>query len=430
MTDLSILSKKDNKKLKNKELTKPNFWTEEEDRILKEKAEEFKYKNWNSIANFIPGRTSIQCSARYRRIRPGLIKGAWDKDEDNKLLSLYEKYGKNWAAISKEMPHRTGKQIRDRFLNSLDSKFERGKFTEEEDQAIIKYYKIYGNSWAKIAKKLKTRTGDMVKNRFYSSLKKTIFKNKNLLKRKRERQAHNKNKTKCEEVTSNDASIKNNLREQKNSTYTTQESLDKKETNKTKENLEKKELSNILEDIKESIQENDEINNQKNKMSNNVSTNVVSYDSNNYSIENNENKSNHLVIKNSPVNTSSDINENISSKNDENENENKIESNNNNMDFQLDENNKKNEIINYTEFNENFGINSDLFMELNDNINNNFIALNQKDEVDERLEKLKNFPKNEFEYKQNLKEQLDIISDLENLINQKLFSVQRELENN
>ena len=69
MNDLSILLKKDNKKLKNKELTKPNFWTEEEDKILKEKAKEFKYKNWNSIANFIPGRTSIQCSARYRRIR-------------------------------------------------------------------------------------------------------------------------------------------------------------------------------------------------------------------------------------------------------------------------------------------------------------------------------------------------------------------------
>ena len=430
MNELSILLKKDNKKLKNKELTKPNFWTEEEDKILKEKAKEFKYKNWNSIANFIPGRTSIQCSARYRRIRPGLIKGAWDKDEDNKLLSLYEKYGKNWAAISKEMPQRTGKQIRDRFLNSLDTKFERGKFTEEEDQTIIKYYKIYGNSWAKIAKKLKTRTGDMVKNRFYSSLKKTLFKNKSLLKRKRERQIHHKNKTKCEEVITTNAIVKNTLFEQKNSTDSTQESLDKKETKKTKENSEKKELSNILEDIKESIQENDEINNQKNKMCNNVSTNVVSYDSNNYSIENNENKSNHLVIKNSSVNTSSDINENISSKNDENENENKIENNNNNVDFQLDENNKKNEIINFPEFNDNFGINCDLFMELNDNINNNFNALNRKDEVDERLEKLKNFPKNEFEYKQNLKEQLDIISDLENIINQKLFSIQRELENN
>ena len=113
MNDSKKQQKKGNKKIKLKEIKKPNFWTEEEDKILKEKAKEFNYKNWNSIANFIPGRTSIQCSARYRRIRPGLIKGAWDKEEDKKLLLLYEKYGKNWAAISKEMTHRTGKQIRD-----------------------------------------------------------------------------------------------------------------------------------------------------------------------------------------------------------------------------------------------------------------------------------------------------------------------------
>ena len=87
------------------------------------------------------------------------------------------------------MPHRTGKQIRDRFINYFDTKYERGKFTKEEDNKIIYYYKIYGNSWAKIAKKIKTRTGDMVKNRFYSSLKNKINNNNNInllrIKRKR-----------------------------------------------------------------------------------------------------------------------------------------------------------------------------------------------------------------------------------------------------
>jgi hypothetical protein len=168
-----------------KETKKINFWTEEEDKILKEKAKEFNYKNWNSIAEFIPGKSAIQCSSRYRRIRPGLIKGGWKKEEDSKLLSLYEKYGKNWAAISKEMPHRTGKQIRDRFINSLDTRYKRGKFSEEEDKMILKYHKIYGNKWSKIAKKMKTRTGDMIKNRFYSSLKKEVINKKSLLKKKR-----------------------------------------------------------------------------------------------------------------------------------------------------------------------------------------------------------------------------------------------------
>jgi hypothetical protein len=189
MTDLLFSKTKDYKRNKNIEKKKVNFWTEEEDEILKEKAKEFNFKNWKLIANFIPGKNSIQCSARFRRIRPGLIKGAWGKEEDSKLISLYEKYGRNWAAISKEMPQRTGKQIRDRFLNSLDTRYKRGKFSEEEDKMILKYHKIYGNQWAKIAKKIKTRTGDMVKNRFYSSLNKDIKNNKSFLNKKRKKTA-------------------------------------------------------------------------------------------------------------------------------------------------------------------------------------------------------------------------------------------------
>ena len=38
-----ISSKKENKNHNNIEKQKPNFWTEEEDKILKEKAKEFNY---------------------------------------------------------------------------------------------------------------------------------------------------------------------------------------------------------------------------------------------------------------------------------------------------------------------------------------------------------------------------------------------------
>lgn len=148
---------------------KPSIWSKEEDDILIVKAKDFGYKNWASVASFIPGRSAIQCSARYKRIHPGLIKGAWNDEEDKELLRLYNYYGKN--CISKSMPQRTGKQIRDRFLNALDNKLKKEKFSFEENKKIIKWYKIFGNSWSKIAKKLKGRTGDMVKNRFYSSLK-------------------------------------------------------------------------------------------------------------------------------------------------------------------------------------------------------------------------------------------------------------------
>ena len=171
--------KKRKKQFKLKFIKKPMNWTESEDQILIEKAKENNYKNWAKIASFIKGRTAIQCSARYKRIKPGLIKGSWTQEEDNELLKLYKQYGKNWSDISKFMPYRTGKQIRDRFLNALDKNLNKEKFSQEEDEKIIKWYYVYGNSWCKIATKLKGRTGDMIKNRFYSSLKKIIEKNKN-----------------------------------------------------------------------------------------------------------------------------------------------------------------------------------------------------------------------------------------------------------
>ena len=161
-------------------------WTKEEDNILLKKAKEFNYKKWKEVANFLPGHSSIQCSARFRRIKKGIVKGNWKKQEDEKLLELYKIYGKNWSKISKEMKTRTGKQIRDRFLNSLDERIIKRKFNNDEDEKIIKLYKKYGNCWSFISKFLKGRTGDMVKNRFYSKLVKEIKKensisnNKNL----------------------------------------------------------------------------------------------------------------------------------------------------------------------------------------------------------------------------------------------------------
>ena len=418
-------SKKENKRQKIKEITKPSFWTKEEDDILMEKAEEYHYKNWNAIANFIPGRTSIQCSARYRRIRPGLIKGAWDKEEDAKLLMLYEKYGKNWAAISKEMPHRTGKQIRDRFLNSLDTKFERGKFTEEEDQIIIKYYKIYGNSWAKIAKKLKTRTGDMVKNRFYSSLKKNLLKNKNFLRRKRMNFSPNilKNKEiveKKEETQSNNIPSTENI-EKKDSTIIENDEDERKE--------EEKEMSDSTDNVKNKEPENMDKIQEKSEFDLNDNNNNFNVYSNDFEDKN----PNHIIIKNDPIKNPLAYSDNLNKMFEDNyENENGVKDNMNNYPlFNIDENIKKDEFNNEPDFNDNYNNNFDLYAIFGNNVNNNnFSTLSYRDEFTERLDKYKKCPKLELDYRQNLREQLGIIFNLENIINQKLFSVQRQLENN
>ena len=85
------------------------------------------------------------------------------------------------------MKTRTGKQIRDRFLNSLDERVIKRKFNNDEDEEILNLYKKYGNCWSLIAKNLKGRTGDMVKNRFYSKLIKFKDSKNNIIKIKEEK---------------------------------------------------------------------------------------------------------------------------------------------------------------------------------------------------------------------------------------------------
>ena len=199
---MSSVEKNRKPKKKHKKIKKVK-WTELEDKILLEKGKEYNCKNWRKIASFLPGHSSIQCSSRYKRIQPGLIKGTWKKEEDEKLLSLFNKYGKNWASISREMPWRTGKQIRDRYLNVLDSRLNKEKFTIEEDNKIIELYEKFGNSWSTIAKYLIGRTGDMVKNRFYSTLGKMII--------NKENQNFNSSQFLCKKHNKNDNTIEKSL---------------------------------------------------------------------------------------------------------------------------------------------------------------------------------------------------------------------------
>ena len=149
-----------------------NKFTKEEDLKLLRLVKKFKEKNWKKISSHFQNKNYIQCFSRFKRIRPGLRKGFWTKEEDQILLSFVEKYGRKWALIAKEFKTRNGKQIRDRFINILDPLLNRGPFSEFEDFTIIKLYNLYGSKWAKIAKECKTkRSPDLVKNRFYSHLK-------------------------------------------------------------------------------------------------------------------------------------------------------------------------------------------------------------------------------------------------------------------
>jgi len=76
--------------------------------------------------------------------------------------------------ISSLMDGRTGKQVRDRFLNKLRPNIRCGDWSQREDEILVSLCKEIGHRWSLIATHLPGRTEAQVKNRYYSSIKKRL----------------------------------------------------------------------------------------------------------------------------------------------------------------------------------------------------------------------------------------------------------------
>ena len=115
----------------------------------------------------------------------------WTDSEDKAMNSLVEKYGlKKWKLIGKKLQTeyqihgRSGKQCRERYnflfqirwFNHLNPNVSKGPLTDEEESIVFQALKTHGNKWADIAKLLNGRTDNVVKNHFYTILRKQIRK--------------------------------------------------------------------------------------------------------------------------------------------------------------------------------------------------------------------------------------------------------------
>jgi len=156
------------------ETRKVGKWTPEEDDLLRKYVPLYGEKQWRKIAEHIPGRTSIQCLHRWTKIlKPGLVKGPWTTEVDQKLIAWVKAEGPTkWAQAANFIKGRSGKQCRERWFNNLNPGVKKGNWTKEEDELIFDLYQKYGSSWSKIAKFIPGRTENAIKNRFYSTLRK------------------------------------------------------------------------------------------------------------------------------------------------------------------------------------------------------------------------------------------------------------------
>jgi len=126
----------------------------------------------NSINSDINNRIKNIRNER-RRIK-NKMKSEWTRMNDIKLIELIEIYNLDWPKIASIM-NISEDLIKQRYEKRLDPKLKFTKFTEEEDNALMNLYKIYGSTWNYISKFFPNRTPIMIKNRFYSSLKKRIL---------------------------------------------------------------------------------------------------------------------------------------------------------------------------------------------------------------------------------------------------------------
>jgi hypothetical protein len=121
-----------------------------------------------------PASEAYMPSSRRAQKKSNSARNPWTPREDAQLLELMTKYGQSWAMIASCLSGRTGKQVRDRFLNKLRPGVRCGDWSNAEDELVVRLMKQVGHRWSFIATHLPGRTEVQVKNRFYSHIKKRI----------------------------------------------------------------------------------------------------------------------------------------------------------------------------------------------------------------------------------------------------------------
>jgi myb proto-oncogene protein len=99
-------------------------WTEYEGKKLKDAVQTHGGKNWDAIAALVPGRTQTQCSQKWREDSVASVNGAnarmgkWTEYEGKKLKDAVQTHcGNDWKEMSALVPGRTKIQCWSRWKN-------------------------------------------------------------------------------------------------------------------------------------------------------------------------------------------------------------------------------------------------------------------------------------------------------------------------
>lgn len=98
-------------------------------------------------------------------------RGPWSSQEDQLLLTLVNLHGAhNWVRISSTIGTRSPKQCRERFHQNLKPNLNHDPITPEEGLLIEQMVSEMGKRWAEIARRLRGRSDNAVKNWWNGSM--------------------------------------------------------------------------------------------------------------------------------------------------------------------------------------------------------------------------------------------------------------------
>ncbi|THU73437.1 hypothetical protein C4D60_Mb04t22840 [Musa balbisiana] len=109
--------------------------------------------------------------------RAHINKGAWTKEEDDRLVAYIRAHGEGcWRSLPKKAGLlRCGKSCRLRWINYLRPGLKRGNFTQVEDELIINLHSHLGNKWSLIAGRLPGRTDNEIKNYWNTHIRRKLL---------------------------------------------------------------------------------------------------------------------------------------------------------------------------------------------------------------------------------------------------------------
>ncbi len=100
-------------------------WSDAEDQKLAELAKLYKGKRWDTVAEGVSGlagatKTAKQCRERWHNhLNPTMIAHPWSPDEEDQLFELHRKVGNRWSDLARMMKGRTDNSIKNYFFCKL-----------------------------------------------------------------------------------------------------------------------------------------------------------------------------------------------------------------------------------------------------------------------------------------------------------------------